>query len=395
MAPVDPRAIIEGRVPGRAPIGLIMGMAICSACLIGALVLIALNGASFGVGVGLALLPVPLLISLVLMLDRLEPEPWRALSFAFMWGAGVAVLGALILNTVGLEYVTAPIFGAARGQLVSATIGAPIIEESLKGSVLFGILWWRRDELDSLTDGIVYAAMVAIGFAMMENITYYMRAAAGHDLESVFILRGVLTPLGHPLFTSMTGLGVAYGALHRGHARVVAPILGLASAMILHGSWNFATEFGPRGVAIDYGIDACILIVLLVIMVRDRMNTVRLIHDHLPEYVPAGIVTRQDITMLGSIPLRRQARRWARWVGGSRARHAMADYQLAATELALAHQRVDRGVAAPDWFVPRRDALLHLMQLARQTFQAGGTRPDAPWGASGFLQSTRLHERPG
>jgi hypothetical protein len=72
----------------------------------------------------MAILPVPLLVSLVLVLDRLEPEPWRNLVFAFMWGAGVAVLGALILNTLGLVYITGPLFGAEQGHFISAVIGA-------------------------------------------------------------------------------------------------------------------------------------------------------------------------------------------------------------------------------------------------------------------------------
>ena len=123
-----------------------------------------------------------------------------------MWGAGVAVLGALLLNTAGYELLTKPVFGE-RGELVTASVGAPLVEESLKGAVLFGFLWFRRHELDGLTDGIIYAGMVALGFAMMENIGYYMRAINQHNLEAVFIMRGVISPFGHPLFTSMTGLG--------------------------------------------------------------------------------------------------------------------------------------------------------------------------------------------
>ena len=68
----------------------------------------------------------------------------------------------------------------------------------------------------------------------------------------------------------------------------------------------------------------------------------------------------------------------------------MADYQLAATELALLHKRVDRGVAEPHWFAVRRDALLALMSLARQAFlrippQVRQGPPWAPEGPSGFL----------
>jgi RsiW-degrading membrane proteinase PrsW (M82 family) len=389
MARVDPKAVLEGRMPGRAPVGLIVGLIVSSLCALIVLGLDALNGAPFVIGFILAILPVPLLVALVLMLDRLEPEPWRALLFAFMWGAGVAVLGALILNTAGYELLTKPVFGE-RGELVTASVGAPLVEESLKGAVLFGFLWFRRHELDGLTDGIIYAAMVALGFAMMENIGYYMRAIDQHNLEAVFIMRGVISPFGHPLFTSMTGLGVAYAALHRGAARVAAPVAGLCCAMILHASWNFSTAFGLKGLTVAYGIDFCIIVGLIVIVTRERRQTVRLIRLHLPMYGGTGLVTPQDVQMLGNIGLRRRARQWARMAGGNQAARAMGDYQLAATELALLHQRAERGVAEPAWFYRRRLDLLNLMHVARQTFQVRRARPlSPPWagpGQSGFLQ---------
>src|SRR3984893_14564310 len=138
MASVDPKAVLEGRTPGRVPIGLIIGLALSSACALVALILYAANGQSAGVVVRLIMGVLP--VSLVLLLDRLEPEPWRDLLFAFMWGAGVAVLGALILNTLGYEYLTQPKFGTEQGHFLTASVGAPVIEESFKGAVLFGFL---------------------------------------------------------------------------------------------------------------------------------------------------------------------------------------------------------------------------------------------------------------
>lgn len=397
MARVDPKAVLEGRIPGRPPVGLIVGLTVSSLCVVLALAADVLSGgAGFWVGVVLAILPIPALVALALTLDRLEPEPPRALIFAFMWGAGVAVLGALVLNTLGLLYVTVPIFGETKGHFVSATFGAPVIEESLKGAVLFGMLWFRRNEIDGFADGIIYAAMVGLGFAMMENITYYMRAfedGGAQQLQTVFILRGLIAPLSHPLFTSMTGLGVAYAATHR-RGQIAAPLLGLLGAMILHGLWNGATTFGLGGLGIVYLLDFCVLVTLIVIVAVERRHTVRRIEAYLPMYAGSGLVTPQDVRMLRSIPSRRAARHWARSVGGPPAARAMVDYQLAATELALLHKRADRGNAEPHWFAARRDSLLELMSLARQAFlrtpprgggAVAGAPPWAPQGPSGFL----------
>lgn len=391
MVRVDPKAVLEGRVPGRPPIGLILGLLVSSVCLLLALGITAIGGAGFGIGAALAILPVPFLVGLILALDRMEPEPPRVLVFAFLWGAGVAVLIALVLNTLGMVYVTVPIFGEQKGHFVSATFGAPLIEESLKGAVLFVLLWIHREEIDGFADGIIYAGMVGLGFAMMENITYYMRAYEAGDgqLQAVFILRGVISPLSHPLFTSMTGLGVAYAATRRGGGRLLAPVAGLLAAMVLHGLWNGATTLGLGGLGVVYLLDLVVVIVLIAIVAVERRNTVRLIERYLPAYGATGLVTQQDVQMLGRMPARRAARRWARGVAGPAGARAMGDYQLAATELALIHKRAERGTAEPLWFAQRRDALLSLMAMARQAFLRVPAGPPAapPWatpGGSGF-----------
>jgi RsiW-degrading membrane proteinase PrsW (M82 family) len=386
MARVDPRAVLAGRVPGRPPISLVIGLVISSICALIALGLYAWTGGTSGFAIGLtmAVLPVPLLVSAVLLLDRLEPEPWRDLVFAFMWGAGVAVLGALILNTIGYEYLTQPKFGTEQGHFLAATLGAPVIEESFKGAVLFGFLWFRRNEIDNLTDGIIYAAMVALGFAMMENVAYYMKAfdvGGGHQLEAVFILRSVLAPFGHPLFTSMTGMGVAYAATgNRRVGRWLAPIVGLLAAMILHGLWNGATAFGYRGLIVVYLFDLVILATLLSVIIWERRQLVRLIGTYLPMYGGTGLVAPLDVRMLERLPARRDARRWARKIGGSRAAREMGIYQQAATELALLHQRADRGIADQSWFEQRQVALLGLMRDALEPFRRfRGFAQVPPW----------------
>jgi protease PrsW len=65
--------------------------------------------------------------------------------------------------------------------------------------------------------------------------------------------------------------------------------------------------------------------------------------------------------MLASLHLRRLARQWARLHHGVAGRRAMADYQLAATELALACERQRRGLMPPEVFARRREDMLGLM----------------------------------
>ena len=95
----DPKAVIEGRPQGRTPVGLIVAVVAASVCALLVLLINVGNSEAGGHSVvpfleafPLALLPVPLLMFLVLLLDRLEPEPRWNLALAFLWGAGVAAL---------------------------------------------------------------------------------------------------------------------------------------------------------------------------------------------------------------------------------------------------------------------------------------------------------------
>jgi RsiW-degrading membrane proteinase PrsW (M82 family) len=370
------RSVISGGPPGRPRAGLIAAVAAglgCALIVLGIDMVQSVDSARhsvvpFLVALPLALLPVPLLIALVLLVDQLEPEPPRNLVFCFAWGAGIAALLAGVLNTAGLVYVTQPALGSSNGQFISATIGAPVVEESLKGLVLVWLLWRRRQELDGPTDGIIYAAMVGLGFAMIENVGYYVSALVRPEVGGVpllgvtFVFRGILAPLAHPMFTAMTGIGAAYAATHRRGGWALAA--GLAGAMFLHGLWNGLTGLGLPGIILAYGLLACVLVVLITVIVADRRRILGLVRRYLPAYQDSRLVTEADLRMLRTLRERREARRWARRTGGRPLGRAMAAYQLAATELALAHQRLQRGGATPGEFEERRRELTGVMASA-------------------------------
>jgi RsiW-degrading membrane proteinase PrsW (M82 family) len=399
--PLDPQAVLAGRPPGRTPAMFIAGIAATAACAIAVLGIDALQSVAAGDGAAplalalpLALLPVPLLVAVVLWMDRLEPEPRGSLAFAFGWGAGIAALAALIINTASLQYLTMPALGASTGEYVAATFGAPVVEETLKGAVLIGLLWRRRAELDGPADGVVYAAMVGLGFAMIENVGYYVNALITPErggmqlLGYTFVLRGLVSPLLHPIFTSMTGLGVAYAASRRS-AAPWAVAAGLLAAMVLHGTWNGLSLYGTAGLVAAYLIMSCVLAALVAVLVADRRRVILLIRRYLPRYSRTGLVTADDTAMLASLRGRRTARGWARAAAGLAGAAAMSDYQLAATELALACSKADRGLLDFSAFAAREHALLALMAAARRalTDRLGGAAADraVPWALTGCL----------
>ncbi len=390
--------MLDGRLPGKAPVAAIVTIAVASVCLLLGLVPLALlDGASFGVGLMLALVPLGVWLPAVLWLDRLEPEPPSALVVAFLWGAGIATLVAGLVNTLGLELLAAPLLGAQAGWYAVATVVAPVVEEVLKGGILFGMLWFRRHEIDGWTDGVIYAAVVALGFAAVENVSYFITAAQTGALGPTFVLRAVVSPLLHPLCTALTGLGVASAAMTaRGPRRVLAPLGGLVAAIALHALWNGSTGFGPVGLGVAYLAGFGVLVTLVVVLVKDRKRMVTTIARHLAPYQPTGLVAPPDLAMLSTLGARRKAREWARRTGGAGAARAMRDYQQAATELALLHDRVARGVVEPWRVEGQRRALLTLMGVTRRAFLARvPAAPGGPGGAHGLVPAHPApHARP-
>ena len=401
MPRLDSKAILQGR-RSRYSMTLILGITISVVCLLGMLgylwVLAMAGGAAAGIdgAIGFtvsliaAVVPVTILIPLILFLDRIEPEPGWVLFFAFVWGAGVAVVVSFLLNSWGIAYLMVPLFGQDMGDFLGTSLVAPVVEESAKGLVLLILLWRRRHELDTFTDGVVYAGMVATGFAFTENILYFLSAFFEDTLVATFAIRGLIAPFGHPLYTAMIGIGVAYAAMRSGGLRFLAPVAGWVLAVLLHGMWNGATLFGWGGLGVAYLVLLVVLMGILAIAGQDRRNQITAIAHYLPPYVSTGLVTPADITMLGSMTGRRQAREWAARNAGARGRSAMKDYQLAATELALLHRRLDAGVARKDWKV-NRDAFLALMHVARDTFLGRLPQPVTPGWAerptdSGFMR---------
>lgn len=365
-------AILEGRTPGRTSVPLIIGFIVAGAGLLVGMMIYVLLGGPIPTIVGfvLALPTAAICLGGILQVDRLEPEPKKILAFVFLYGAGISTVIALVLNSLGEALLFDPRFGARFGGYLTATLAAPLVEETLKGSVFVWLFWRRRREIDGPTDGIIYAAMVGLGFAFVENINYYMSSFLAsveeHNwgvLVGTVLERGVASPLCHPLFTSMTGLGVAYAATHNtGVWRGLAILGGWLAAMVLHGLWNGSSILGLAGTGAVYLLDIGIIAWLVVIIVRDRRRMVALVRRYIPQYVGTGAVTERDLPMLGGMAERRRARHFARTHGGMIALRAMGDYQLAVTELALLHDRAVKQVISEDQFRRRQRDLVALLR---------------------------------
>lgn len=185
----------------------------------------------------------------MMWLDRYDPEPFWLLALAFAWGALVSVIVSFILNTA--VAIGAGAVDPNLGNFAGAVISAPIVEEGSKGLGLVLLLIFFRRYFDDILDGIVFAGVIALGFATVENVLYYGRALLQGGLPAlvvIFVMRGILSPFAHVTFTAMTGIGCGIAReSHNMMVRIGLPVLGYAAAVFLHALWNGMAVLGGFG----------------------------------------------------------------------------------------------------------------------------------------------------
>jgi len=188
-----------------------------------------------------ALLPAAFAAAAVVRLDHHAHAPRRLLFGAFLWGAVVAPAAALALNEALRGWI-GEVAGPSEAARLTGGFAAPAVEEIAKATALAILaVVWRRD-LRGVVDGIVFGALIGIGFTMAENLYYFALAAVAGGTaglaESVY-LRAALGGLLHPTFTATTGAGLGWArGAPRGVGRLAGPVVGLGLAILQHVAWN-------------------------------------------------------------------------------------------------------------------------------------------------------------
>jgi RsiW-degrading membrane proteinase PrsW (M82 family) len=300
-----------------------------------------------------ATIPVPLYIALVLWIDRYEGEPLWMLATAFLWGAFIATFAAFFLNTTA-QLIVSAVANASAGEAFAAVISAPIVEESGKACILFIFFFWKKDEFDGVIDGVVYASMAALGFAMSENILYYGKAAAaggGGALTATFILRGFFAPFSHPLFTSMTGIGLGLARQSTNLAiKIITPIVGLLMAIFMHSIWNGSAVLGGGVVFMLTYILVMVpaFFIMLIVISLSLRREGQVVREFLVTDLQRGFLTQEEYKQLGSIIGRMGSSFNALSSSGYKGWRARMRFNQLASELAFHRSRVSRGVYSSD-----------------------------------------------
>jgi RsiW-degrading membrane proteinase PrsW (M82 family) len=361
-----------------SPSTWIVGGLLFAAAVVLGLIAVALIGFDVGlegflIGSLMAAVPVPFYIAFALWIDRFEEEPRWMLTLAFVWGAAIAVFFSLIVNVINQELFTSAV-GAEFGAAMTAVVSAPFIEELTKGAALLLFFLWRRDEFDNVTDGIVYASMIGLGFAMTENIQYYGRAVAAPEggATVVFFVRGIMGPFAHPLFTSMTGIGLGMAReSDRKSTKFFAPLIGLSAAMFLHAAWNLSTHFGLAFFATYLVIMVPAFIGVIVVGVFSLRREANIIRTHLACLVAEGVLSGEDLLAVTSVRRRVGAASSALFTRGFPGWIARRRFHALTTELAFHSWRCSR-----EWNADADAIRADLVREIRATREKLGLPPD-------------------
>ena len=158
---------------------------------------------------------------------------------AFVYGGVLGVLGASILEAEFLKQPSATTY-----------LGVGLTEEAVKLAALW-LLAWRLPRY-SMRDGIVLGASVGFGFAALESAGYAftalftMEGLSLQNLVETEVLRGLLTPVGHGLWTAILGGVLFRTAARTGRLRLSGALVAwYLLVVLLHSLWD-----ASRGIAV-------------------------------------------------------------------------------------------------------------------------------------------------
>jgi RsiW-degrading membrane proteinase PrsW (M82 family) len=293
-------------------------------------------------------------------LDFLEREPPSLRVLAFAWG-GLVATSVSIPGSTALDNLIAKLGSPDLAAEWGAALAGPTVEEIAKTLGVVAIVLIARAQVNSVLDGIVYGALVGLGFQIVEDVVFAVgavqQAGEGDRIQPViitFLVRGFLAGVwSHTLFGALAGAGIGYLVVNRTRSRarrITVAALALFAAWASHSLWNsplFRESLGDSAVALlavllFKGLPPLLLVLFLVRRAHDReaayyvaiLATVR----------DPDLITDGELRVLGSHSRRGAARRHAAASAGHKARAAVRRLQRAQAGLAVELSRAEADV---------------------------------------------------
>ena len=220
-----------------------------------------------------AVAPVVVLLFYIYRKDEFQKEPVKELLKAFALGIASTVASLLISIPSEIIGLYSGDNYTVWGVISSSFFGAAIPEEIAK-FFMFWLLVRKNRHFDEHMDGIVYASVVALGFACLENVLYVV----GDEVwVSVGVMRALFSVPGHMFFGILMGY---YYSLVRfdPFSTVRDKVLVLGAPILAHGIFNSILSFD---MLLPQGLGVVIMIVFVVFCNSLRKQASRRIRTHL------------------------------------------------------------------------------------------------------------------
>lgn len=253
-----------------------------------------------------AFLPICVYILFVWWLDRYEREPFKYIIITFILGAiisaGLSYVGNTFMGTISRIFLT-----QSGAQYLSSSLIAPFIEEANKGLIVVAFAWLSR-EFDNVTDGLLYGAVVGLGFAFAENILYFNRIYENSGqfawLKNMYI-RGFFLCGVHATSTAILGGAIGYARNAKWTEKIIIGLMGFGLAVMVHSFWNSiltAADFsGDEVLALLPFFFLPLLMFFIFLLFQESLSRERqLIESELMAEAELGTIPKEHVPYLSS-----------------------------------------------------------------------------------------------
>jgi len=179
----------------------------------------------------LAVAPVFVIILYIYLKDKYEKEPKKLLLYTFLLGAFVSIIISTILYVLSSFVLPLPDNYSVWQQFIKAFFVVALIEEFSK-YVIVRYYAQPKNAFNEPFDGIVYAVMVSMGFAAIENIMYVTSGGI-----HVALVRAFTAVPAHATFAIL--MGYFMGKAKFSNNRIKLNLVGLFLAVFFHGVYDF------------------------------------------------------------------------------------------------------------------------------------------------------------
>ena len=178
-----------------------------------------------------AITPVIIIIIYIYVKDKYEKESKRILGFSFLLGAILSIVITTILYLFFDLFLPLTDKYSVWQQFVKAFFVVALIEEFSK-YIMVRYYAQPKKGFNEPFDGIIYAVMVSMGFAFVENIFYVFEGGI-----EVALLRAFTAIPAHATFAVI--MGYFMGKAKFSNQRLKWNLVGLTLAVIAHGTYDF------------------------------------------------------------------------------------------------------------------------------------------------------------